>query len=324
MHPHVINNTFSLWQRLLIGILLSFLAIIGFMGNLTASIVFGRNNHLSQTSISYFILNLAMADMLQCINLLFMIAAISGITWYEANDWCILNGFATHSLVTASVFFLSLISINGYFIIVKKSNRNIFARRKVTIVCITLVWSYSSLVATSPLVGWSESFFPAKLFCQHDDHASPIAYVIMCYAVLSLRPLTLCFCTWKVMIFIKRARQRVEKHVTTSSTQCKEERRITLMLLVVIISYFMLVTPASIINILSILLKYKIEPWFDISTMIIFMLNHVNNPVIYGLMNRNFREAGLKLFCRRKTRNTSFQELQQRVVKVECPSGSGN
>ena len=308
-------NIFSPWQKVLISILLSLLTIIGFLGNLTVSIVFSRNEYLSQTSLSNLIFNLAIADMLQCINLVFMIASISGVTWYEVNAWCQFNGFANHTLVGVSLLFLSFISMKRYFAIVKNSSRNIFARRKMTMAYIMLAWCYPSLLAIGPLVGWSEYvFYPTKLFCQYDEQTSPISYVIMNYAVPSLCPSILCFCTWKMLRAVKRANQRVEEHVTSRSTHQREERRITLMLLAVIISYLMLITPASIVTISSILLKYKVKPWLDISTVILLMVNHANNPVIYGLMNRNFRKAGLELFCRRKTRNVSVEELPEQVV----------
>ena len=196
-------------------------------------------------------------------------------------------------------------------------------------VYIMLAWCYPSLLAIGPLVGWSEYvFYPTQLFCQYDEQTSPISYVIMNYAVPSLCPSILCFCTWKMLRAVKRANQRVEEQVTSRSRERKEERRITLMLLAVIISYLMLITPASIVTISSILLKYKVKPWLDISTVILdistvildistviyMMVNHANNPVIYGLMNRNFREAGLELFCRKKTRNVSAEELTQQVL----------
>ena len=75
-----INNTFSPWHEMFISILLSFLAIFGFLGNLTVCIVFGRGKDLSQSSVNILIFNPAKADMLQYINLVFMITAISRVT----------------------------------------------------------------------------------------------------------------------------------------------------------------------------------------------------------------------------------------------------
>ena len=107
----------------------------------------------------------------------------------------------------------------------------------------------------------------------------------------------------------RRSRQRIEEQGVSTYGQGREERRITLMLLVVTITFFIFYAPVWILNFFHIL-HYKVKPGFDISANIFMMMNHANNPVIYGLMNQNFRKAGLELFCRKKARNTSAQALQ--------------
>ena len=58
-------------------------------------------------------------------------------------------------------------------------------------------------------------------------------------------------------------------------------------------------TTVSILQILN----YKIDSWIQLSAVMILLINHANNPVIYGLTNRNFREAISKAFSRNKARN---------------------
>ena len=91
------------------------------------------------------------------------------------------------------------------------------------------------------------------------------------------------------------------------------------MLSVVIISYFVLIAPAWMLKILQVL-NYDIEPWLDNSAAMLVMVNSVNNPVVYGLMNGNFRKAAFKLFCWKKSGNTSVhsrvQEFQQQIVNA--------
>ena len=47
-------------------------------------------------------------------------------------------------------------------------------------------------------------------------------------------------------------------------------------------------------------MNYKVEAGVENFAWLIVILNHVNNPVIYGIMNGNFRQAVLKLFRRNK------------------------
>ena len=312
MDSLAIHDILSPWQEKLVGVVLSILAIIGFLGNLMITIIFG-NIKLAKTSTNILICNLAIADMLQCVNLLFMIAAVNDITWYKIDAWCKLNGFANHLFMPASLSFLTLICVNRYFVVVK--NGNIFTRRKAVVLCIFLIWLYSSLLAISPLVGWSKYiFYPNKLICSHDtskdrsfNYVTYIPVVIIYYPVL-------CFCSSQIWIAMKRSRQRIQEHGISTSRQGREDSHVTNMLLVVTVTFFMFYAPVWIINILP-ALHYKVEPGLNVFGTVIIMMNYANNPVIYGLMNGNFRKAGLKLFCWRKARNTSVQESQVQTTE---------
>ena len=90
------------------------------------------------------------------------------------------------------------------------------------------------------------------------------------------------------------------------SEQRKRERRVTLMLLVVIITFFIVYAPLPIAATIQ-AIKYKVEAWVENLTVITAMLNHVNNPLIYGMMNGNFRQAVLNCFVGRKLEGHSEQ-----------------
>ena len=62
---------------------------------------------------------------------------------------------------------------------------------------------------------------------------------------------------------------------------------------------FVFYAPAWVLNICHIL-YHKVDNKVDITAKVIIMMNHANNPVIYGLMNGNFRKAVLELFIRKK------------------------
>ena len=287
------TNIFNPWQKTLIGILLSFLAIFGFFGNLIVCLTFSRSQHLQQISGNSLIANLAVADMLQCINMVFIITASNDITWYKSNTWCQLNAFSNKCFIGGSLLSLTLISVNRYFVLVKKLNRNIFSKRN-NVLFILFVWLYSSFFATAPLLGWSKYIFrESNLLCTHDNRhhksfnaAASVGLIIIPYA-------TLCFCTWKILKKLRKTRQRVEDLLTT---QQNEERRVTVMLMVVIIAFFVIYAPVWTVNIMQ-MFNFKIAPMVDISTIMIIQLNHICNPLIYGLMNAKFRKAASELSC---------------------------
>ena len=139
-------------------------------------------------------------------------------------------------------------------------------------------------------------------------------FISVFYITLTLIPFAIvCFCTCKILVSVSRAKQRVEENLSSGSRQHKRERLVTLMLLPVIITFFIFIAPVSVVGAIK-RYMFKNGAWINYSTVMIALLNHVNNPIIYGLMNRNFRQAVLKLFCKKKDgrtlKTTPMQEVQ--------------
>ena len=158
-------HMFNPWQRILISIILSIMITVGFFGNLMICITFCRGSILQKSSVNCLIVNLAIVDILQCVNLSFMLAAANNISWFRNDSLCQLNGFANGSFVAIPVLSLTLISVDRYEAIVKKSKRNIFSTRN-TLLFILFVWFYPSVILIAPLLGWSQyKFRPGMLTC---------------------------------------------------------------------------------------------------------------------------------------------------------------
>ena len=298
MAPVAVENTFNPWQKTLIIIVLSLLTIFGFLGNLAVCITFNRSKRL-QTSAGSFIVNLAIADTLQCINMVFMITAASDVAWFRFNGLCLLNAFANVTFIGTSILSLTLISINRYFVIVKGSNRNTFTRRKIFFF-MCFVWLIPAFLGVSPMFGWCKyEFRPGHLSCLLAFRAS-ISFMIIFFITFLCVPFAIMsFCSWKIITTIRRNKKRM-KETASVSRKYREERRITTMLFVVIISFLIFYTPISTVNIIEVFCDgklYEVDPSVEVAIIILTMLNHVNNPIIYGLLNRNCRRAFLEVFC---------------------------
>ena len=289
-----VEEIFSPWKRILITIVLSFLAIFGVLRNLAVCLTFNRSKHL-RTSASILIVNLAVADTLESLNMAFMIAAINNDKWFRINGLCQMNALSHVTLIGTSILTLSLICINRYFL-VTTLNRSFFSRKN-TFFFTVFVWFIPAAFAVFPVLGWSKyKFKPGYLSCLLDFNAS-LSYMIIYFATFLLIPMTvMSFCSWKIIVTVKRNRQRVQQTPSLSRT-FEEERRVTTMLFAVIISFATFYTPISTVNFMEVFNggKYRIEPSIEVSTIMITMLNHVNNPIIYGLLNRNFRGAFLEV-----------------------------
>ena len=284
---------------------LPLLAMFGFFGNLLVCIIF-CGTAIHESSMNPLIVNLAIADMLQCLNLLFMVTAVNELTWFRTSAFCQLNGITTTVFLGTSILSLTVIGINRYLVIVKKSMENFFRRRN-TLIFILFVWLYPLAVSIVPFIGWSKYVFvPRDLVC-----TANAKYQTVNYSTLMVIPFViLCFCTWNILRTLNRTKKRVTEQKLSRPEERKKERHVTPMLLVVIIAFFIFCAPGFILFSIQ-AMKYEVKLWVRSLTVMIGMLNHVNNPLIYGVMNVHFRKAAFRLICRKKARSTLRSNLIQ-------------
>ena len=180
------KNILTPWQKILLTLYFCLLIIFGVGGNLIVCITFS-SRRIHQTTTNPLIVNLAVADMLQCFNLIFMISAVNDITWFKIDALCQLNGVTNVGFGGASLLSLTLININRYFIIVRKPDENIFKKRNL-VLFILGVWLYVFAYSVSPLLGWSEYIHtPSYLVC------FPVYEKIVSYIVLGIVTLVILF-----------------------------------------------------------------------------------------------------------------------------------
>ena len=58
------------------------------------------------------------------------------------------------------------------------------------------------------------------------------------------------FCTWKVLMTLKRSRQRIEENISSMPHRYEKERRVTRILLAIIITYIIFNMPVCIFIVL--------------------------------------------------------------------------
>ena len=216
------ENIFDPHHTMFLKIYVPLLAVLGFFGNFMVCIIF-CSNAVHQSSMNTWIVNLAIADLVRCVNLLFMITAINGITWFKTNALCQLNGILSTFLTGTSLLSLTLISINRYFVIVKKSAQKSFTKQN-TLIFILFVWLYPLALSIGPVIGWSEYVYsPSTLICLIKVEFN-VSYTVVAFGTLMIIPFViLCFCAWEILIAVYRTRQRVTGQNSSRSEQRKRE-----------------------------------------------------------------------------------------------------
>ena len=272
---------------------LTIVILIGILGNLMVVFISTKGNRV-RTKGRALIASLAFADTLESTNLLFMlVSVISYGKWIFAEELCQLNGFMTTEFVISSMYSLTAISINRYYMVVRQNYyRRVFNARNQALM-IACIWCIPLPFAIGPLLGWSKfEFQSGKCLCIFFFSRSVVFSTTLLFVAVPLPIGIIGFCCFKVYKQVREHSRQLTSMTTHAPSVNVEEVRITKTLAVVIGAYLICFIPAAIINLIEMVQpSFKIPLWIDILSMILVFCNHANNPVIYGALNKQYRRA---------------------------------
>ena len=309
-------------EKIIMCFILTMLSLSGTVGNLMTCLIFIQNKAL-RTRTNYLVVSLAVADVLQSLNMIFIITTLLSGGWLFGQTVCQLSGWANFSFISTSLVSVALIGINRYFKVVRTKSKNIFTKKS-TIIMIVCSWIFPGLYALGPVFGWSSyQYQPGKMMCafQFSDSAS-FTLITMSFAVLF--PFSsISFTTYKIVQHVKQNNKKVANSQIPMQLQKrrKRENRISAMLISVILCFVIFYAPLSALNFVQLgygsdySLPYRADAW----TVIIAMFNHANNPFIYCILNKKFRK-GFKGICSKEKRREI--QLTRNMTVLSQQSGS--
>ena len=298
------------YEKAFMATVLIAVSLAGMIGNTLTFVVFVQNKGL-RTTANILIVNLAIADVLQSLNMIFMVVSLLSNGWIFGYSLCQLCGWSNIAFIVTSLFSLTLISVNRYFAVVKTSQKRFFTVRS-TIMMAALTWFIASLVASGPLFGWSVyEYRSGKLMCTLQFSRSYSFTVTLMLLAIGMPFSTICICTYKIIKHIKENNTRVATSSAMAKRKRREENRISWMLLSVIFGFIIFYTPASVLNFVQMGYgnAYKLPFRLDAWSVLLAMFNHANNPIIYCILNPNFRKC-FRAVCsakKRKQNRTDFE-----------------
>ncbi|XP_060915515.1 alpha-1D adrenergic receptor [Labrus mixtus] len=139
-----------------VGVFLSVFILVAIVGNILVILSVVCNKHL-QTVTNFFIVNLAMADLLLSIIVLPFSASLEVLgCWVFGRIFCNIWAAVDVLCCTASILSLCIISVDRY-IGVKHCLKypSIMTERRAVAILI-LVWVLSTIISVGPLLGWKE------------------------------------------------------------------------------------------------------------------------------------------------------------------------
>lgn len=286
------------WSTLSISLLAPVVALIilfGIIGNVLVIIVLWQQQRRTRrTSGSFFLINLAVADILASANLIFMLATIINRgEWMFGVPLCKLNGFLTVLFGATSLLTLCAISVNRYFKIVECGKYNRIYTNSNTLRILAVTWLVPFVLSIAPIFGWSAHEYQVGKCVCHFLFSRSVSYTLTFATFIVVAPFTIIlFCYLKIYKIIK-AHGAIMGNLRRSQPSVNvEDIKIATTLFTVIVVFIICYIPASVINILDMAhLGFKIPAWLDMLSFVLVVSNHANNPVIYNALNRSFRQS---------------------------------
>lgn len=286
------------WSTLAIGFLAPVVGLIilfGIIGNILVIIVLWQQQRRSRrTSANFFLINLAIADILASANLIFMLATILNQgEWLFGEAFCKINGFLTVLLGAASLLTLCAISVNRYFKIVEEGKYNLIYTKSNTLKILVATWFLPFVLSIAPIFGWSEHEYQVGKCVCHFLFGRSISYTLTFSTFIVVLPFSIIlFCYLKIYKIIKAHGAMIGNLRRSQPAVHVEDIKIATTLFIVIVVFVICYIPASVINILDMAsLGFKIPHWLDMLSFVLVVSNHANNPIIYNALNRSFRQS---------------------------------
>lgn len=285
----------------LVSSLLIFAAVFG---NFLVLWIVYRNHNL-RTIPNQFVVSLAVSDILMavicappCVSVL-----ITGTRTF-GDFVCQLQGFSIACLACVSLLTMTLVAINRYFLIVRPQKyQKIFTPRNTKLMIIG-VWLVS---LTEPLPyllsGHRYEYHPGKVFCFQVLQVN--FYTLLGYGYVAIPLLLLTTCYFTVFKLLRQHQERIRKLRNSSTFEGANPRQVSIedinvtrTLFLTVCGFLICWIPISIVDFIGFAQGTWVLPR-QVYLMYTFLgqLSTSINPVIYGVMNKTFRDEYKKLLC---------------------------
>ncbi|XP_036683336.1 alpha-1D adrenergic receptor [Balaenoptera ricei] len=177
-----------------VGVFLAAFILMAVAGNLMVILSVACNRHL-QTVTNYFIVNLAVADLLLSTTVLPFSATMEVLGfWAFGRAFCDVWAAVDVLCCTASILSLCTISVDRY-VGVRHSLKYpaIMTERKAAAI-LALLWAVALVVSVGPLLGWKEPVPPDERFCGITEEAGYAVFSSLCSFYLPMAIIVVMYC----------------------------------------------------------------------------------------------------------------------------------
>ena len=222
-------------------------------------------------------------------------------TW-PFNDWtCQFEGYVCITLAAASIHTLVLMAVNRFFRIVKPSKYRRYFTKKKTMIMIVMSWLYS-MCAPLPyfLSGKKMVFHPSKFFCYLTINSGAFGAAFLVAVYIGIPSSIIFYCYLRIFKTIRSHNNNLHLPGNGINSVNVEEIKVTRTLFVIVVCFNLCWAPVLLIDIVDTILgRYTFPREAYVAYTFLANISSALNPLIYGVLNKNFRNDYIKvLSCR--------------------------
>ena len=317
----------SLVEIISIAIVLAILDILTILGNLLVCVTILTNRRL-KTTTNYFILSLAVSDLLLGIVVLpFSTLNTVWPSWPLGAIFCNVFISSDVMLCTVSILNLFAISLERYIAVTSPLRYSkVLTFRRVMII-LSGVWIFSFAMAFLPIhLGWNTNNgniqnLHEPQFCMFESNKAYVLFVSIGTYFLPL--LIMCLVYVKVFQIARDQVQRINSLVRSTarmfqSQPSKDPRfasdsKATVTLASVVTAFAICWIPYFVIFTARPFLSWPIDPHLDLFALWLGYVNSMLNPFLYAFHSTQFRKAFIRVLTRNNPQYNSTKTTEQYV-----------
>lgn len=275
-----------------------FILLTAIVGHALVFLAIYRERNL-RTIPNFIILNLSVADFLfsSIVPTTHIVRLFRGQVSLQGAS-CYITGLASMLFCLVSINTLTFISIERYVATnypIKHRHGFNFKLMKIVLV---FIWCWSILLSTFPLFTTKYIYIEKFFHCSPDwanNLGTTLTIVILGFA---LPQIILVYCNVHVVRAIHKNRNVHARSISNSSQQRHQrERQMCIITVVVVVTFSICWAPYCTAMVCLVRGKCKLSENFMFIALMLSTLNSCCNPIIYGLLNTNFRKAFKNIFC---------------------------
>lgn len=289
--------------------------IVGLIGNITVCRTFRRNS-LLQTVTNIIIINTAVTAILHCFFNIPTSLIYLALDRELPREACRLNGFMNSMCLFESMFSLLVLSGSRYWCILRPTTfQAVFSKRR-TLYLLCSTWLIAIGFSSAPLLGWSKFIYSCgKMMCisMWKDTLSYTIFITL--TVFVLPSCAIIGIYYKIYRHIKLHERvlKLYRIACVSQVYTPHRKKLTkslfkdyqvtkliwMMFVIFVASWF----PYFGVNLIFESTNSFIPRSVDAVLTLTTIFNTTCSPIIYGLVNRQFRKGFWESICCSESRN---------------------